>query len=192
MTVFLIVLSYLIGNISGSLILGKLLYGEDIREKGSGNAGTTNAVRVYGMSFGVKTFIIDFIKGLVVSLIALKVGGSMIFWMPLAVVLGHNFPILFHFKGGKGIATSFGCLLVLDPKFIVVLIVVFVILVFSTKYMSAGSVTVAVICLIYGIYLLSGHVLYRGLIFTVLAAMALIRHRGNIVRLAKGEEKKFR
>ncbi|MDO5754924.1 MAG: glycerol-3-phosphate 1-O-acyltransferase PlsY [Tissierellia bacterium] len=190
MNIFWIILSYFIGNISGSLILGKLLYQEDIRKKGSGNAGTTNAVRIYGMKFGIMTFVIDFLKGLFIGLLGKYLGGNLIFWMSLAVVLGHNFPLFFKFKGGKGIATSFGVLIVLSPGFILILLGIFLLLVFKTRLMSLGSIVASIIAFGYGIYLYP-HDYYRSLTFMVLAILALFRHHSNIRRLLQGKENTF-
>lgn len=186
------VAAYLIGHISGSLILGKLLYHEDIRQKGSGNAGTTNALRVYGWRFGLMTFAIDLLKGLVVAMIAQKLGGWAVFWLPFFAVLGHNYPILFQFKGGKGIATSFGALLILAPKVALILVIVFAVLVAWTRYISLGSVSGGLITTIAG-----GYTFFTtanrplSLLLIALGLLSLWRHRGNIVRLIKGNERKL-
>src|SRR5699024_9826368 len=108
-----ICLSYLIGSISGSFILGKTMRGLDIREHGSKNAGTTNAMRVMGRKVGIYTFIIDFVKGIVCMLLMrYLLPWNHILIAAIACVLGHDFPFYMNFKGGKGVATTLGTLAV--------------------------------------------------------------------------------
>lgn len=189
MAVLYFLISYFLGNITGSIVLGKILSKEDIRKKGSGNSGATNAFRNYGLIFGLGSLLIDALKGVLVALLAKKLGGLYIFLLPLAVVLGHDFPIIHGFKGGKGIATSFGLVLILRPKFILVLVAVFLLIVLTTKIVSLASVLAATTAVIYGIYLYftTGEIFSYVLI--VIGALAIIRHQENIKRLLKGEEK---
>ena len=189
MAVLYFFISYFLGNITGSIVLGKILSKEDIRKKGSGNSGATNAFRNYGLIFGLGSLLIDALKGVLVALLAKKLGGLYIFLLPLAVVLGHDFPIIHGFKGGKGIATSFGLVLILRPKFILVLVAVFLLIVLTTKIVSLASVLAATTAVIYGIYLYftTGEIFSYVLI--VIGALAIIRHHENIKRLLKGQEK---
>lgn len=194
----LCLLSYLIGNISGGLIVGKLIYGVDIREHGSGNAGMTNAARTLGKKAGAATFIVDFIKGIVAATIGAYFLGEAnasfgIMLSGIFVVLGHDWPILYRFKGGKGIATSFGVLMVAQPILALVVFAIFLTITVVSKYVSLGSVLAAIIGLAYGGYLfLSGtEYLYLSAMILVLGLLTLFKHRTNIVRLILGEENKI-
>ena len=185
--------SYFLGNISGALLIGKLFYKTDIREYGSGNAGMTNAIRVFGKKVGIIPFIIDFIKGLIAAGIGFYLAGELgVMIAGISVVLGHVWPILFNFKGGKGIATSFGVLMAVTPLHVLLMFVVFIIVVIITKYVSLGSVLAAMTGLIMGAqFLLTGRV-YLSALYLVLALVSLFKHRYNMVRLMTGEENKIK
>ena len=122
-------------------MLSKLIYKQDIRNYGSKNAGATNALRVYGVKFGLATFLIDFLKGLLCAYLGFKFFGSLgILVCGLLCVIGHILPVIYNFKGGKGIATSFGVLLFAQPLQILFLLILFLIVVLITKYVSLGSI----------------------------------------------------
>ncbi|HHX68251.1 MAG: glycerol-3-phosphate 1-O-acyltransferase PlsY [Miniphocaeibacter sp.] len=191
---FLAIISYFIGNISGGLILSKVLFKKDIREFGSGNTGTTNALRVFGKKIGILTFIIDFLKGIIVAYIGGKIYGDIgMFTAGLAVVLGHDWPIVYGFKGGKGIATSFGVLMAISPLHILAVFGVFLIIVAVSRYVSLGSVSVAVLCILVGIYfIVKKDFFYGGLLYIILAVITIFKHRGNIYRLLTGNESRIK
>ena len=135
-----IIISYLLGNISGGMIFGKLLFNKDIRDYGSKNAGTTNALRVFGLKAGALTFIIDVLKSILACFIGMKLLGlNGVLLAGIFVVLGHNWPVFLNFKGGKGIASSFGFIIFLDYKVAILAITVFIAIVLLTKYISLGS-----------------------------------------------------
>ena len=135
-----IIISYLLGNISGGMIFGKLLFNKDIRDYGSKNAGTTNALRVFGLKAGALTFIIDVFKSILACFIGMKLLGlNGVLLAGVFVVLGHNWPVFLNFKGGKGIASSFGFIIFLDYKVAILAITVFIAIVLLTKYISLGS-----------------------------------------------------
>lgn len=188
-TLFYILLSYFIGNITGSIVLGKIFKKDDIRKKGSGSSGATNAFRMHGLLFGIGSLAIDALKGVLVALLAKKLGGSFLLLLPLAVVIGHDFPIIHDFKGGKGIATSFGLLTVLMPLFILALIIVFIIVLALTKIVSLSSISAAFVSVIYGFYLLFTAKGIYSYLLIILGILAIVRHHENISRLLKGEEK---
>ena len=182
--ILVILISYLIGNISPAVILGKLA-NKDIRKFGSGNAGTTNVFRILGAKAALITLIIDILKGVV----ALKAGflilgnlGEQIAFV--FVVLGHILPVFLKFKGGKGVATAFGAAWILNwpSAFLALLIVIAGVLV--TKKMSVGTLSAVIL---YPIFMLHYGPEYLPLGF-VMAIIILIAHRGNIKRLFNGEE----
>lgn len=184
-------LSYLIGNFSGSIIVGKLFLGKDIRKLGSGNAGTTNALRSFGLKAGLGTLIIDMAKGILAVWIASKFGYIEMIAAGLFVVVGHNWPALFGFKGGKGIATSAGVLLYIQPLLVGILLIIFFVVVGTTRYVSLSSIIGAISAPIIAFildYNERPEVVY---LILVLSLIALYRHRENIQRLRQKKENKF-
>ena len=184
----IIVFCYLLGNISTSLVVSKLWANIDIRKYGSGNAGATNVVRTLGLKAGVLTLLGDAIKGVIAILLARKFGGVDIALLSgIAVVAGHNWPILFGFKGGKGIATTIGVALTINLFSTLICLIFGILIIIKTKYISLASILA--ICLFPFILLTidTKHFIF-GLI---LAMMAIFRHRTNIKRLMEGTESKF-
>ena len=182
---------YFIGNISGSIVLSRLIYKQDIRNYGSKNAGATNALRVYGVKFGLATFLIDFLKGFLCAYLGFKFFGSLgILVCGLLCVIGHILPIIYNFKGGKGIATSFGVLLFAQPLQVLFLLILFLIVVLITKYVSLGSIIGCVSAVIYGLIYIRKD-FYIGLIYILLGIISLFKHRSNINRLIHGKESKL-
>jgi len=187
-----IVLSYLLGNISTGFLLGKWLRKEDIREFGSKNAGATNALRVFGIKIGLMTLAGDMLKGFLATRIGFAIGGeTMMAIAALSVVIGHNYPVFLKFKGGKGIATTAGVLLALSPPLLLLQVTLMVLIVWITKYVSLGSVLNAILLPIFIA------LFYKPFSWTLVIAtglmglMAVFRHRANIVRLLNGNERKF-
>ncbi len=184
----IVIFCYLIGNFSTSLVISKLWAKVDIRQHGSGNAGATNVVRTLGLKAGVLTFLGDALKGVVAVLIAKKFGGETIaLFSGVAVVMGHNWPLIFGFKGGKGISTTIGVALTIYPLGALICILIGILIIFKTKYISLASVTA--ISLFPIVLIFSG---FKYFVFgLILAIMAIYRHRGNIKRLREGTESKF-
>jgi glycerol-3-phosphate acyltransferase PlsY len=191
-SIITIVISYLLGSISFSILFARWLRKIDIRQHGSGNAGATNTLRVLGKGPAISVFLLDIAKGSVAVLIGLWFGdGSE--WVPvacgLASIAGHNWPVYFHFKGGKGIATTVGALVVwafvptLIAGIIAILIIVF------TRYVSLGSIIFAIFLPIL-FYLFDLDAAYIWGALTV-AILAIARHRKNIVKLMNGTENKL-
>lgn len=190
--VIAIIISYLLGSISFSYLAGKMLRGIDIRQHGSGNAGATNTLRVLGKGPGMTVFLLDIFKGV----LAVWIGG----WLAadaltlqilcgIAVIIGHNWPIFFNFKGGKGIATTIGVMLTLSfwPVIIAGLIAIASIAV--TRYVSLGSLLFAALLPICAAVMHAPKaVLWISLI---VAVFAFVRHRTNIVKLLNGKENKL-
>lgn len=198
-----LLIGYLFGLFQTGYIYGKINH-VDIRKHGSGNAGTTNALRTLGWKAGVITFIGDCLKCVlavvVVRLIFADSGHVelLAFYAGLGAVLGHNFPVYLNFKGGKGIASTAGLILAVNPVMFLIVAVVFIAIVLITQYVSLGSLIIMVLfvaqIVIYGQmggFDLTGMELYEFYaIAVVLAALAFWRHRANIKRLATGTENK--
>lgn len=190
--VLTIILSYLLGCFSSAYFLGKTTKNIDIRQYGSGNAGATNAMRVLGKKMGILTFGLDILKGIIAVLIGkylLGFDGKLL--AGVFVVLGHNFPVFLNFKGGKGVATSLGVLMLINWKIGLVCLLVGVIVIIITKYVSLGSILASITAPIAMIILIDN--IDRNLYFTIwfLGLLSVIRHRTNIIRLIKGEENRL-
>lgn len=189
------VTGYLIGCISFGYITGKIFKGKDIREVGSGNAGTANVIRNYGWVPGLITFAGDVLKGLAAACI----GYGLASWEGaclggLAAVLGHIWPAFLSFRGGKGVATSFGVFLVLLTWPAVIVFLCCVVIIAFTKTMSVGSLVGTVLMAVCSWALFFARVLFPvttlwiPLTFTVLLVLVFYSHRANIKRLAEGKE----
>lgn len=177
------IVSYFLGNISPAILVGRL-HGIDIRKEGSGNAGTTNVLRVLGVKAAVATLAIDVLKGYVAVRIGLNYGdiGAMIAF--ICVVYGHIFPALYKFKGGKGVATSLGAALALDWPSAFALILIAIAVTALSRKMSLGSITAAVSYPFLIEYYYSS-VLPMAIL---LAITVIVMHRSNIQRLIRREE----
>ena len=201
---FFIPLAFLLGSIPFGLLLGKVR-GIDIREHGSGNIGSTNVFRTLGKKSGIICLILDILKGFFPVFLARQfvpddTGGHTIEVLTaLASILGHNYSPWIGFKGGKGIATSGGAVLALMPAAVVILIIIFVIFTFTTKYVSIGSIATGFtlpIVTIYGSWhhgkIADGTWNKPLFLFSIIAgALAIWKHRSNINRLRAGTENKI-
>ncbi|MCF6466455.1 glycerol-3-phosphate 1-O-acyltransferase PlsY [Clostridium sp. Cult2] len=184
--------SYLIGSFSSAYVLGKLLKKTDIRKFGSGNAGATNALRVFGKKIGILAFILDMFKGI----LAVYLGGKIMGYNGeliggLFAVIGHNWPIFLKFKGGKGIATSFGVLLSLHWPIAIISFIFFLLVVIITRYVSLGSILSAFLVPILGVVINKPFNRNYFITTLILAILAIYRHRANIKRLIHGKEYKI-
>lgn len=190
--IIVIVAGYLLGSISTGVLLSKLFANTDIRSQGSGNAGTTNMLRVLGRRMALFTFLGDMLKGIVAVFIGKWLVGDALGGLlgVVGAVLGHYYPLYFGFKGGKGIATSFGSLLFIFPVQTLLAFAVFLILVGITHYVSAGSVAAAItLPLLVVITHWQEPTLW---ILTVcIGASVVWRHRANIKRLMNHTENKL-
>ncbi len=199
LVVFCVCVAYLLGSINSAIIISKLFGKKDIRDYGSKNAGATNTLRVMGKGAAVFVVIFDALKGVAAVLFAKYApeifaiddpNATAEYLAALFVVLGHIFPVYFGFKGGKGIMTSIAVIFVLDWEIGVILLVTCVVIILLTKYVSLGSCIGAVMfpVLVYMFHEENGLFVFVSL---VIAALALIMHRNNIVRLVRGTESRL-
>lgn len=194
--IFVIALvSYLLGNLNGSVCISNMLKGEDVRTHGSGNAGLTNFFRSYGswstllvlLTDGVKTVMACLMGGLMLESYGLSKEGMML--GAVAVSLGHDFPVLLGFRGGKGILSGFAAAMVIDWRIGLMILGVFVITFAITRYVSLSSVLGALTYIAGFVWLYHDRVwvMIGGI---ALGVLAIFMHRGNIARLCKGTESK--
>ena len=194
-----LVLGYIVGSFSTGYVIGMINH-VDIREMGSGNAGTTNAFRTLGKKAGIITFIGDFLKAFLVVLLVRFVIYNDVEYVKLlelicgfGCVLGHNFPVWLKFHGGKGIAVTAGVFVAIDPWILPVGIPMFAVLVLTTKYVSVGSLAVLTLFPIWNAIRFNGLPQYIWIIVVscLYTAMAFFQHRQNIQRLMNGTENKI-
>jgi glycerol-3-phosphate acyltransferase PlsY len=205
----ILLLSYLAGSIPGSVWMGQLLYGVDVRKHGSLNAGATNVFRVLGWKAGVLSTIVDLGKGLLAAgvIASIRIDGlpsGFAFWQVesvvrllagIAAIVGHMLPIWARFRGGKGVNTAAGVLFAITPKTMWIVIGVFALVLFSSRYVSLASIiaavmfpaTIAIRMFVFDIEALDRSLLLFGIIF---ALAILYAHRSNIQRLIAGTENK--
>jgi glycerol-3-phosphate acyltransferase PlsY len=179
--------AYFVGTISPAILLGKL-YGVDIRSQGSGNAGTTNVLRVIGKKAAVVTLVVDVLKGFVVVALARSLGGGAFALVcGIAVLCGHIWPLFYELKGGKGVATALGVLLAFDLKIGILVLGVALLLIVATQRVSVGALAAAAAFPVF-IWNLYPVYLPLALLITILI---WVKHRQNIVRLCRGVEPKL-
>ncbi|MDP9729845.1 glycerol-3-phosphate 1-O-acyltransferase PlsY [Alicyclobacillus tolerans] len=187
-----ILIAYLLGSISVSTLMVKAVKKVDIRNYGSGNAGATNTLRLLGWKYGVLVLLLDAFKGVLAVWIANLLGhGQPIYdyLSGLSVILGHNWPLYFGFRGGKGIATTIGVFLCLLPLATLISGFIAIVIIFMTRYVSLGAIVFVVLSPIF-LALLS-HKTGALLFASIAAVLAIIRHRENLIRLVQGRERKL-
>lgn len=187
---FWIFIAYFVGNFATSYLISRMMGKIDIRKHGSGNAGATNVLRVLGLKAALITFLGDAFKGMIVVILANKFGNMQLAMVcGLAVIIGHNFPILLKFKGGKGVATSMGVFFIVDPITAFIAISLGIIVIAKSKYVSLGSI-VGMASLPFILLFLSRpkEIVIFGL---MVGLLAIFQHRSNIQRLIKGKENKL-
>ena len=188
---------YLLGNLNGAVSISLLFGHDDVRSHGSGNAGLTNFVRSYGVTRAGLVILIDMLKAVLACFVGkllltpyygYDMEGAVL--GAIAVSLGHDFPALLGFRGGKGILCALAVVLALDWKIALICFGLFIVVVLITKYVSLGSI-LAAICLssLFVVYYKERPLVMAGAI--ALSALAIFMHRGNIVRLCKGTERKI-
>jgi len=189
--------AYLLGSIPVGWIVARLFFKTDIRSKGSGNIGATNALRQFGTTVGLIVLLLDMSKGIIAVLLAKSIYGSgtmMVVICGLLAILGHVFPIWLKFKGGKGVATAAGVFIALTPISLLIALLVFIVVVAITRYVSLGSIMAALSLLAVNVISIfrQPHKDYALLILVVLiVAMIIYKHKENIARLIRGNENKI-
>lgn len=187
-----ILLSYLLGSISFSYLLTRILKGVDIREYGSGNAGATNTLRVLGKGPGILVFVLDALKGMAAVWLGYRFGGGdqvIMMVCGIAAIAGHNWPVFLGFRGGKGIATTVGVTALLVFYAALVAGICAILFIAITRYVSLGSLVFAsLIPVIMWLMDYSDTLIWLMLVIT---AMAILRHKQNIANLIRGNERKI-
>lgn len=195
------VISFLLGSIPWGLVISKVFYHMDLRKVGSGNIGTTNAIRAMGKKGGYAVFVLDFAKGIASGFIAYATQGyfgadNPMFHVALALAFagctwGHIFSPWLGFKGGKGIAVAVGCMFVsFGPLYAVLELLIFTVLVIVTRYVSVGSIASAATCPLFALWRFWGNV--PAWVIASAAALTVVwAHRGNIQRLRAGTESRI-
>ncbi len=193
---FAFLIAYLLGSIPSAVWLGKWFHGIDVREHGSKNAGATNSFRVLGKRTGIMVLVLDVSKGvltMLVSLLLLEQTGSMIYQMVSAgiCVLGHVFPVFANFRGGKGVATSLGVFLGLNPYTAVTCILVFILVFIASRYVSLSSITAAFLLPFISFFIYHQEALEFLYFNIILSLIVILAHHKNIKRLIAGEEQRM-
>lgn len=189
--IFIALISYLLGNISFAYILVKLIHKKDIREYGSGNAGATNTLRTFGKKIGIAVFIGDVLKGIIAVLIGRYLGEQAGAYVAgVFAIIGHNWPAMLGFKGGKGVATTIGIMLFVHPLLTGICVSLGVLLIVFTRTVSLGSIFGMTLAPIVAIFVKPFDL---GLLIFCLfiASMSIYRHKSNIKRLLEGKENKL-
>lgn len=218
-SIIVAVVSYLIGSINTSIILSKSIYGTDIRTSGSGNAGATNMLRTHGKGIAIATLICDVLKGMIAIVLATwadlilndfaktailspfesqYILGNLKYIAGIFVVLGHDFPVFFGFRGGKGVATSLGVALTLNWQVGLIIAVIALVIMASSRYVSLGSICAAALypfvlftyLMVKELSNLDDKLGYMVMAF-VLALLLIVKHHSNIKKLRLGTENKL-
>ena len=202
--IIILIIAYAIGSINFSVIISRKMAGFDVREKGSGNAGATNVLRTVGKKAAILTLICDVLKGVVAILIALIAGkivknvdqAVLVQIAGIAVVIGHTFPIFFEFKGGKGVATALGVLLMINWQIGLICLVFALVIMALSRIVSLGSIGAAILFPVLVLFIHTNYIVEakssKYLFFSVILALIVIfNHRENIRKLADGTENKL-
>lgn len=202
--IIILTIAYAIGSINFSVIISRKMAGFDVREKGSGNAGATNVLRTVGKKAAILTLICDVLKGVVAILIALIAGkivknvdqAVLVQIAGIAVVIGHTFPIFFEFKGGKGVATALGVLLMINWQIGLICLVFALVIMALSRIVSLGSIGAAILFPILVLFIHTNFIVEakssKYIVFSVILALIVIfNHRENIRKLANGTENKL-
>ena len=202
------IIAYLLGSISFSVIFTKKFCGFDVREKGSGNAGSTNVLRTAGKKVALLTLLCDILKGVVAIAVAILIGlivkaddvqkAILVEIAGVLVVIGHTFPIFFKFRGGKGVATALGVLLITNWKIGLICLIFALLLMAVSKIVSLGSISAAILFPVLCVFIKDTYIVgnnnahFTYIVFGIIMALIVVfNHRSNIKRLAEGKENKL-
>lgn len=193
------IVAYALGSINFAVILSRKFAGFDVREKGSKNAGTTNVLRTVGKKAALFTLVLDILKGVVAVLIAIF---AQLMWTGFDLttlkyiagfmaILGHTFPVFFEFRGGKGVATAIGVLLMLNWKIGLICLIFGLVVIAISKMVSLGSISAAILFPILTIFMQESVNLIGIIISFAIAGLVVFNHRSNIKRIKQGKENKL-
>lgn len=197
--IMLVVLAYLLGSIPTSIWVSKSVFGFDIREFGSGNPGATNTFRVLGSKWGAFVMIVDITKGVIATSLYILIPfylqnelarTNFMIILGLAAVLGHIFPIWADFKGGKGVATILGMALAIQPIVALICIIVFLITLFTTRFVSLSSMLASLVFMVLILFIFNEKETSYRVFAIIVAVMVVVTHQKNIGRLLNGKENK--
>ena len=195
------IIAYCLGSISFSVLISKKMAGFDVREKGSKNAGSTNVLRTVGKKAAIITLLCDILKGVIAVLIAYLIGNMvdgvdralLVQLAGIFAVVGHTFPVFFNFKGGKGVATALGVLLIVNWQLGLICLVFAILIMALTKIVSLGSMGAAILFPVLTIFIPTNYIVPGSyIVFGIILAIFIVyNHRANIKRLASGTENKL-
>lgn len=199
--ILMAIIAYAIGSVNFSIIFSKKFAGFDVREKGSGNAGTTNMLRSVGKGWAAATLVCDILKGIFAILIAMGIGKIATDVKPeilvqvagIFAIIGHTYPVYFGFKGGKGVATSLGILLMINWQIGLICLVFALVLMILSRMVSLGSIIAAVLFPILTIFITENYIVDGNYIIfgIIMAVIVIFNHRSNLKRIYNGEENKL-
>lgn len=198
--IILIILAYIIGSIPTAVWVSKSVFGIDIRDYGSGNAGATNSFRVLGTKWGSFVMLVDVTKGVIATSLYILIPfyltnelarTNFMIALGMAAVLGHILPIFANFRGGKGVATLLGMALAIQPMVALLCLVVFLITLLSTRFVSLSSMFAGVAFMVLILFIFNEKETIYRLFAIIVAMMVVVTHQKNISRLIKGTENKL-
>ena len=202
--IIMAVIAYFIGSINFSVIIGRKMAGIDVRQEGSGNAGSTNVLRTIGLKAALLTLICDILKGVIAILVALLIGNIvknidralLVQLSGIFVILGHTFPIFFEFKGGKGVATALGVLLMSNWEIGLICLVFALVIIIASRMVSMGAVGAAILFPVLTLFINDNFIVaasgMKYFIYSlILALIVIFNHRENIKRIMNGTENKI-
>jgi glycerol-3-phosphate acyltransferase PlsY len=198
--IILIILAYLIGSIPTAVWVSKSVFGIDIRDYGSGNAGATNSFRVLGSKWGIFVMLVDVTKGIIATSLYILIPfylnnelarTNFMIALGMVAVIGHIFPIFANFRGGKGVATLLGMALAIQPMVALLCLVVFLITLLSTRFVSLSSMLAGVAFMVLILFIFNEKETIYRLFAIIVAMMVVVTHQKNITRLIKGTENKL-
>ena len=187
-----VIIGYACGCLPSSMILVRVFNGADLRKMGSGSTGATNMLRANGWLPAILTLVLDTLKGVLAAFIGLKLGGEIAgIFASIAAIVGHNWPVTLGFKGGKGICTSWGVIMVLQPQIAFWLLVIVLAGAFATRMVSFGSIVVLIFYMVYNIFVSLPHDVPMFLFSVAVMCLGVFQHRSNIKRILANKENKL-
>lgn len=185
------VIGYLLGSVSGAILLSRFVFKQDVRTQGSGNAGATNAARVFGLGAGLLTFLFDFLKCVLAMFLGGRIAGTAgMVLAGAACLIGHCFPDFSHFRGGKAVSAGAAVGLMIDWRLFLLIMVVFLLLAFACRRVSLASISASIALAACACLFTKEPLLLVLAVFTCI--LVIVMHRGNIKRLLNGTEPAFK